>query len=322
MAHMPVERARQNIMGVQHEMPQVLLTDEYVRAQNFDAIIVNNTPIAGSALRAMAPNALILLWCHVVPDHPAMHQLAETTVRDAYDGFIYVSAWQRQVTEQHFGFSKPSTVIGNGFPPAFENMFASPAELLAAKENRAAYTTTPFRGLHILLDVMKGVRTGTRLDLYSSMKVYQTKTDDQYAPLYAYAAENPLITQHGAVAQGELAQRLRPCAFFTYPSTYAETFCIAALEAVAAGMKVLTTATAALPEVLGGNADYVAVSIGQPEKLIADFRAMMEKNVMDFLSHPEIWAEQRFAALQQINRTCTWSQRAKSWERILHLATS
>jgi glycosyltransferase involved in cell wall biosynthesis len=165
---------------------------------------------------------------------------------------------------------------------------------------------------------MKELKTGTKLDLYSSMKVYQmTGGDDQYAPLYRYAAENPLITHHGSVAQKELAERLKPVAFFTYPSTYAETFCISAVEALAAGMKVLTTATAALPEILGNKADYVTVSPGETAKLVADFRALIEKNVAEFQADPGGWAEERFTTLQEINRTNTWARRAELWEQLL-----
>ena len=305
------------IMGVRHLPRSVLLNAEFLTAESFDAIIVSNGPVAGPTLRAMAPHSFLLLWDHLAPDHPTIGGLAEPVARDSFDGFVYVSEWQKRVTEQSFGFQKPSAVIGNGFAPAFENMFASPAELLAAKENRAAYTTTPFRGLHILLDVMKGLSTGTKLDLYSSMKVYQAAADDQYAPLYTYAAENPLITRHDAVAQSELARRLRPVAFLTYPSTYAETFCIAALEALAAGMKVLTTATAALPEIFQSDADYVPVSLENPQQLISDFRTMMEKNIGEFQSQPEAWAEKRFAAMKRVNEDCTWAKRAAAWEHML-----
>ncbi len=305
------------IRGVKHFPPAVLTNSDFLAAQQFDAIIVANQVIAGPPLRELSPRSRILFWNHLAPNHPSVSELKQALVRDSFDGFIYVSNWQLQVTEATFGFNKASAVIGNGFAPAFENMFASPAELQSAKENRAAYTTTPFRGLNVLLDAMTNSGTGTRLDLYSSMKVYQTGDDDQYAPLYRFAAQNPLITQHGAVAQSELAKNLRPVAFFTYPSTYPETFCIAALEAVAAGMKVLTTATAALPEVLGNYADYVPVVLDDMARLPTDFRAMIERNVAAFKADPTAWAEERFAALQHVNRTCTWRERAKAWEHVL-----
>lgn len=317
ICHTP-DKTPDRVHGVRHVPTAALLNGDFLAAENFDAIIVNNNPVAGSALRLMAPKAFLLLWCHVVPDHPVMREFGQPVVRDSFDGFVFVSRWQQQAMEQVFGFKKPATVIGNGFAPAFENMFASAAELRATKENRAAYTTTPFRGLSVLLDVMKGLRTGTKLDLYSSMKVYQKEGGDApFAPLYAAAAENPDVTCHGAVAQAELAKRLRPAAFFTYPSTYAETFCIAALEAVAAGMKVLTTATAALPEILGRKADYVDLSPGQAERLAADFRALFEKNVAAFQNAPEAWAEERYADMADVNLNCSWAMRAKTWERLL-----
>lgn len=316
------EGAAEMIARVRHAEPELLRNGDYLAAQNFDTIIVSNAPVAGPSLRDMAPRAKILLWNHLAPNHSHVASLSEPIVRDSFDGIVYVSDWQRQVTEIAFTYQKPFAIIGNGFAPAFADMFSSAAELLAVKENRAAYTTTPFRGLPVLIDAMARLGTQTHLDIYSSMKVYQAERDDQhFGPLFAYAVQNPHIATHGAVAQSELAQRLRPVSFFTYPSTYAETFCIAALEARAAGMKVLTTATAALPEILGAAADYIPATLEDPPKMIDDFRQMLRANVRRFQNKPEEWAEERFADLQFVNRTCTWAERAKAWEDLLQKAT-
>lgn len=314
------EGVPETAMGVRHIPPTALLNGDFLAAQDFDVIIPLNATVAGPSLKAQAPRSFLLLWNHLAPDHAGIGHLRLPEARDCFDGIVYVSQWQRNVTENMFGFTKPAAIIGNGFAPAFADMFASAAELRAAKQNRAAYTTTPFRGLPVLVDAMANLNTGTTLDIYSSMKVYQSKKDDdQYAALYAYATQNPAISHHGAVAQGELARRLKPVAFFTYPSTYAETYCIAALEARAAGLKVLTTATAALPEILQNKADYIAINLDHPPKMVDDFRDMLRGNVASFLSHPEAWAEERFADLQNVNRTCSWAMRAKEWEKLLEM---
>ena len=46
---------------------------------------------------------------------------------------------------------------------------------------------------------------------------------------------------HGSVSQRELALRLKQDAYLTYPCIMPETFCLAALEGLAAGMKVIST---------------------------------------------------------------------------------
>lgn len=306
------------VMGVTHTPLNVLQNSDFLAAQEFDVIIVSNAPVAGTSLRAMSPQSHILLWNHLAPDHASVGHLRYAEARDSFDSFVYVSRWQHEMTEKLFGFAKKSSIIGNGFAPAFAHMFSSVEDLMSAKENRAAYTTTPFRGLPILLDAMTDLGTDTRLDIYSSMKVYQATTeDDQFAKLYSYASQLPNVSNHGAVAQSELAERLKPVSFFTYPSTYPETFCIAALEARAAGMKVLTTASAALPELLGKQADYIPVNIEKPQEMITNFRAMLRGNAERFRNHRKEWAEERFADLQHVNRHFTWAERAKEWEQLL-----
>src|SRR5262245_49065432 len=49
-----------SVAGVRHRPPAVLMTPDYVQANNFDAIIVNNKPLAGPSLRMMAPNTFLL----------------------------------------------------------------------------------------------------------------------------------------------------------------------------------------------------------------------------------------------------------------------
>src|SRR5262249_28034864 len=152
----------------------------------------------------------------------------------------------------------PSAVIGNGFAPAFENMFASAEELLAAKQDRAAYTSMPFRGLHILEQVMGRMRGGTSFDIYSAMQTYREK-EDGFLDLYSRLKAQPRARYHGALAQPALAAELKGAAFLSYPCTFVETYCIAAVEAVAAGLKVVSTKVGGLPEATQGFADLMPV---------------------------------------------------------------
>jgi glycosyltransferase involved in cell wall biosynthesis len=245
-----------------------------------------------------------------------MQSLAQSQVIDAIGRVIFVSAFQQSEVERVFGSFRTASVIGNGIAPAFEHMFTSPDELLHAKLNRAAYTATPYRGLAVLVRAMKGFARATTLDLFSSMRVYQS-TDDDYAALFKQAAQNPAITQHGSLRQGELAQALRSCAFLFYPSIYPETFCIAAAEAMAAGMKVVTMRLGALEETTMGFADLVPLTTNDGDALALTFQSAMYRAVDHFTAQPQEWAQEMFAQSQRANELFTWASRAQMWEKIL-----
>ena len=157
---------------------------------------------------------------------------------------------------------------------------------------------------------MKGLKADLKLDIFSSMRVYQM-ADDEYEGLYQEAKTDPRVTYHGSVSQTELAKKLKPAAFLTYPSVVEETFCISALEAMAAGMKVISTLTGALETTTMGYADLIPVKDRSAEEFIAAFRALIEHNVSAFKEGPEAWAERMFDQVRAVNQNCGWTVRAK-----------
>lgn len=260
------------------------------------------------------PQARLVLWAHIPPSQPAIQNLAKE--KHFLDSVIFVSNWQKNEVERVFGSLPNATVIGNGIAPAFENMFASPAELLAAKKNRGAYTTIPYRGLQVLLRAMDRLARDTAIDLFSSMRVYQ-EGNGEYADLFREAEKNASIANHGSVTQPELAQHLRACAFLFYPSICAETFCITATEAMAAGMEIIATRTGALPETTMGMADLVDITSADGAVLVEDYRAAMQRAIDRFTSNPQAWAEIMFDRLRRANEVFPWAKRAKEWEEYL-----
>jgi glycosyltransferase involved in cell wall biosynthesis len=228
------------------------------------------------------------------------------------DNAVFVSEWQRRAVR----FTGASHVIGNGIAPAFENLFSSAAELAATKQNRAAYTTTPFRGLTVLCKAFGRARLATELDVWSGMRVYQS-SDAPFEAVYAEARATPRLQLHGPVSQTELAQRLKPAAFLFYPCVYFETYCITALEAIAAGLKVVATDIGALKETTLGFADLMPAIGLSPQQLEQGFMARMEKAQADFLSDPNAFAEERFTQSREVVRRGNWRARAQEWEVFL-----
>jgi glycosyltransferase involved in cell wall biosynthesis len=297
--------------GVRH-LPLAAL-DQGLLADDCDAVIALSAPAAAELLRRRFPRALHVAWLHLLPGDKAMAPLGAAA--RFIDWAVFVSRSQQTM----FGYPLPSAVIGNGIAPAFNNLFASADALHAAKENRAAYTSMPYRGLHLLLEVIARMRSGTRFEIYSAMHTYR-KAEVRFQPLYDQAKSAPLTRYHGVLPQPQLAQALKPVAFLSYPCAFLETYCISALEAIAAGMKVVSLAIGALPETTLGFADLLPVADENDAELVTAYSDLLEKNVAAFERDPESWAAERFAQSQTVNRLCSWGARAREWEEFLQSA--
>lgn len=303
----------QMLMGVEHLSTGPVLQDAigFFRAKDYDAVIAVNYPNIASYIAMGSPKSVNIAWLHIYPDQPALAPLDAT--QGWMDAAVCVSASLRDA----FRLRIPTIAIGNAIAPSFENMFSSPAQLLAAKKNRAAYASMPFRGLDLLVEVMGRIGGEVALDVFSSMRSFQAQ--ERFGALYEMAQRNPRIRYHGGLGQKALAAGLRACAFLAYPSTYIESYCIVAQEALAAGLKVISNDLGALPETTMGYADLLPVkglTIAR-EDHVAGITALLAKNEAQFLRHPQDWAEQRFEQAQRISRESSWARRAAEWEAFL-----
>lgn len=205
------------------------------------------------------PDTRQILWTGQAHDQPAVAPLAQPEIRALVDGFALVSEWQAACFHYAFGLDPERiAILRNAVGPAFTDLFEG-GPILPAKAGPTTlcYTSTPFRGLDRLLAAFARIRTeipDARLDVYSSMAGYNT-LQDPYQPLYELARTSPGVTYHGSVAQPALAQALRGATMLAYPNTFAETSCIAVMEAMAAGCLVVTSDLGALPETGAGFID-------------------------------------------------------------------
>lgn len=302
------------LMGVRHLSIKPMLSDAagFFRNGNYDAVIAVNYPDVASYVKNGSPKTFNVAWLHVYPDQPALAPLS------ANQGWLDAAVCVSQSLCDTFHLSIPTLAIGNAISPFFENMFSSPQDLLAAKQNRAVYASMPFRGLDLLVEVMGRIGGGVELDIYSSMRAYQAQ-EKSFAALYEDACRNPRIRYHGGIGQRALAQAFRRAAYLVYPSTYIESYCIVAQEALAAGLKVVSNDLGALPETTMGFADLLPVRGGHITRAehVSGIKTLLEKNERAFLQDPHGWAQERYAQMTVVNSESTWARRAAQWEAFL-----
>jgi glycosyltransferase involved in cell wall biosynthesis len=296
---------------VRHLQLHLAARKEFMDEMDFDAVISLSAPQVAKQLKRLAPKAFHVCWLHLLPEESAMAPLA--AMASHIDCAVFVSHTQAAM----FRYRGRFAVIGNGIAPAFETMFATAEDLRAAKENRAVYTSMPYRGLHLLVEVIHQVRSGTRFDIYSAMQTYRDE-ETPFLDLYRRVKAAPRTCYHGAVPQPVLANELRAAAFFTYPCSFIETYCIAALEAIAAGLKVIAFDLGALKETTLGFADLLPISQGMEDsEIMTHYIALVENNAAAFLADPRTWAAERLEQSRTVNRVCSWRARALEWEALL-----
>ncbi|ETX03095.1 MAG: hypothetical protein ETSY2_34165 [Candidatus Entotheonella gemina] len=291
-------------------------------------IILNLTHFMHQLVPLFGLGPRFVLWTQHACDQPAVAALAEPAVCEAYDAFVFVSDWQRDGYLTNFPIAPEQTVVlRNAIAPAFERLFAPDANICAAKSTpiELAYTSTPFRGLDILVEVFPYIRDaipGTTLKVFSSMGVYQVPREadeSEFGGLYQACRDTDGIQYIGSVSQPQLAEELRSVAMLAYPNTFAETSCIAVMEAMAAGCGVLTSHLGALPETTSGFGYLVSHDQG-----LDAYKEHFKQTAIDFL-HRFQQLEPSFGFHQTLrqqvlhaNREYTWARRAVQWETYLN----
>jgi glycosyltransferase involved in cell wall biosynthesis len=210
-------------------------------------------------------------------------------------------------------------VLRNAISPAFAEIPLAPAWFEREEPPVLVYTSTPFRGLDVLLLAFRIIRKEIpqlRLRVFSSMAIYQVKAaQDQYRPLYAQCLAEG-VDYRAPLGQAKLAQELRGVAGLAYPSTFPETSCIAVLEAMAAGAFIFTTRLGALPETTNGFGFLVDVETDR-KNLAECFAAMVVKAWHELGADPAAALQRREAQARFVRDRCRWSDRAAEWVTFL-----
>ena len=294
--------------------------------RRFDRILVLNVPVASRLRAALGTASKLILWSGDAHDMPRASNLGSADERRAWNAFVLKSAWQKRKFVEGFGIpAERAVVLRNAISPHFANLFPDASSMVAHKQGPPilAYTSTPFRGLEILLDVFPGIRAaipGVTLRVYSSMEVYQCPNEqDPYQPLYERCRNMAGVEYLGSLPQPALAGALRSASVLAYPSTYAETSCISVLEAMAAGCRVVTTDLGALPETTAGHARLIGQLRNAEDRVrfATDFLHTTIAALNEIRTDPENARNRAYDAARYVNESATWPMRAREWSHFL-----
>ena len=286
------------------------------------AVIVNSGDISHHRpIRSLLPAAApLVLWTHHPADQPAIAGLADRQLAAIPDAIAFVSNWQRDGYLERFPLSLARCrVMPNAIGPAFvhEDNRTSPRALRSTKADPPIliYATAPYRGLGRMLmafQIIRAARPDVVLEVYSSLAPYQVAPEnDDFAPLYQLCKTTPGVIYKGAVSQPLLAKAMARAALFVYPNIVPESFCITALEAMAAGCLVVTSQLGALPDTTSGFARLTPVPDDGP-----DHARLFATATLEALAEWQAWTpalEERLTSQAAEALAANWDVRAKAW---------
>lgn len=250
-----------------------------------------------------------VLWQHLMTDQGAIAGMVYPEFIRNIDHFVYVSNWQLKQFENSFPIElSQNHVIKNAIEPiAFKPKPTGPLRLI--------YTSTPNRGLEILLRSFEILnRKDIELVVYSSNIIYGKGYSDQqagkYDLLFHHCKTTPGITYKGFAVNKAVRSALQSAHILAYPSIYEETSCLAAIEAGAAGCKIVTTNLGALPESCGQWATYVDYQYGDNlDRLAEQYAEVLTKEIDQYWSNSYNLKDQS----DWFNSTYSWEHRKLEW---------
>lgn len=249
--------------GVEYMDWQTFLHPGY--AKKCDVLISSRRPEIVDPQRRVEAGCRIL-WVHDVDCGTALTHKRNL----AFDRIFALSNWHKSILQRCYPLIDPSKIVvtRNGIDLG---RFVMPRGLESITRNarRAIYSSSPDRGLETLLDIWPVVRKSipdAELHCFYGFENWQKAAelgkDENQLKMVRFLMEKIKrtagVVMHGRVSQSELAREFMRSGVWTYPTGFTETSCITAMEAQAAGCRIVTSPLAALNETVGQRGQLVA----------------------------------------------------------------
>ena len=272
-------------------------------AERLPADLLDNFQIISSRIRELDENKIRVLFLHDLPEDPESRRLGDENYRSKFHKIVYISDWQYNQYRTVLGvpYNTHNAVIETGIVPSTIEG-EKPRDKI-----RICYTSTPHRGLNILIPVFQKLyekHPDIHLDVFSSFKIYGwDHADAQFESLFDECRNHPGITYHGAVSNQEVQEYLKTSHIWGYPCNWIETSCRSMIEAMSAKLICVHPNRGALPSTSGG-LNYMYQGDDDVTKHAGLFHNVLEQAIIDVrnndqvihdhLTFAKIYADSRF----------------------------
>lgn len=256
-----------------------------------------------------------IYWNQLAHDQEAVQWLSDPNNVEKIDHFVFVSHWQSECYRKAFNIPGYKTkVIQNACIGVGQRVPSS------RKVVKLCYTSTPWRGLDVLLDAWDLLNpSDCELHVFSSCQIYGkdfAHTEEaKYIDLYNRCLNTKGIVYRGSVPNEELRKELPSFDILAYPCTFEETSCIAVIEALSAGLRVVTSNLGALPETTEGWARIYPYLMNKSKH--AEIFADILKEEIEFIVREKL---NRILEGQSniYKRRWSWDERIYDWKYFLN----
>ncbi len=276
---------------------------------NCDVLISSRRPEAVDCFDAKWKQSI--LWVHDVHCGGTLNQ----TRASKFDRILTLSDWHRTFFLQYYPFVFPIQVqtTSNGIDLARFN------KNVDRNPHRAVYSSSPDRGMQTAIDVWDDVRLSVpdaELHIYYGFHTWEAYSDEAQKKTISHLKrlieehKDRGVVFHGRIPQESLAEEMLRSGVWCYPTWFSETSCISAMEAQAAGLRIVTSPIAALNETVGDRGSMIA-----GDWLSADYKLRFTNAVVQEMLRPgdqdrkdlQAYASERFS----------WDVIAKEWNEMI-----
>jgi len=248
-----------------------------------------------------------IYWNQLSWDQQAVQFLKDPEMVEKIDHFVYVSHWQAEQFRQRYNIPGYKTHVLKNASLGVETRPVGPRSVV-----KLCYTSTPWRGLEVLLRAWEILQPrNCELHVFSSCHIYGSefgKFDTQYASLYEKCRTIPGIVYRGSIPNPQLRGELPDFDLLAYPCIFEETSCIAVIEALSAGLRVVCSNLGALPETTEGWARMYPYLM-DPETHARRFAEILTEEIKKLREGS--WDSSLQVA--QYSRSWSWEARIKEW---------
>ena len=184
--------------------------------------------------------------------------MKDKTNHSKYDWYVFNSHWCAEKYRMMFQLLPHQCVV---IKNAIEH-FPGRAVYQKGQKLKLIYTSTPWRGLNVLLGAMQLIKNPLiELDVYSSTQIYgdgfKDQNDKTYADLYDQAKQLSNVNYIGYASNEDIMKKMPEYHIFAYPNIWEETSCMSAIEALGSGLHGIVTNYGALYETCSEWPTYV-----------------------------------------------------------------